>query len=215
VTDRYTYGPYGELEKHEGKTNQPFGYNGRDGVQSDPNGLYYMRARYYHPVLQRFLNRDILRGDLMDGQTLNRYAYVNGDPIRYIDPLGLMKGLCGDKISDRDSKNGSLKLDLQLFADNKGTGKVDSPFVPDEYWGRKAPDFNTPGLKYDHYREYNGKIERSTVIYDNAGRQSYRVDHADHSMPKHSVPHLHERKFGPGYSDKGKEYDYHFWNDER
>ncbi|WP_429374587.1 RHS repeat domain-containing protein [Paenibacillus sp. DS2015] len=94
VSDRYTYGPYGELEKHEGKTNQPFGYNGRDGVQSDPNGLYYMRARYYHPVLQRFLNRDVLRGDLLDGQTLNRYAYVNGDPIRYIDPMGLMKGQC-------------------------------------------------------------------------------------------------------------------------
>ncbi|OAB34381.1 hypothetical protein PGLA_22755 [Paenibacillus glacialis] len=100
VTDRYTYGPYGELEKHEGKTNQPFGYNGRDGVQSDPNGLYYMRARYYHPVLQRFLNRDILRGDLMDGQTLNRYAYVNGDPIRYIDPLGLMKGPCPDGVPE-------------------------------------------------------------------------------------------------------------------
>ncbi|OAB38459.1 hypothetical protein [Paenibacillus glacialis] len=23
LTDRFTYGPYGELEKHEGKTNQP------------------------------------------------------------------------------------------------------------------------------------------------------------------------------------------------
>ncbi len=91
VTDRYTYGLYGELEAHEGRTKQPFCYNGRDGVMTDPNGLYYMRARYYHPGLKRFLNRDVLQGDMTDGQTSNRFAYVNGDPIGFIDPLGLMK----------------------------------------------------------------------------------------------------------------------------
>ncbi|WP_110931549.1 RHS repeat-associated core domain-containing protein [Paenibacillus bouchesdurhonensis] len=94
VRDRYTYDPYGKIESHEGDTRQPFQYNGRDGVMTDPNGLYYMRARYYHPVLKRFLNRDVIRGDLQDGQTFNRYAYVNGDPVRYIDPLGLMKQDC-------------------------------------------------------------------------------------------------------------------------
>ncbi|WP_430026971.1 RHS repeat-associated core domain-containing protein [Paenibacillus turicensis] len=57
----------------------------------DANGLYYMRARYYHPELKRFLNRDVLKGDIWEGQTLNRYAYVNGDPVSYVDPLGLEK----------------------------------------------------------------------------------------------------------------------------
>ncbi|WP_390587592.1 RHS repeat-associated core domain-containing protein, partial [Paenibacillus illinoisensis] len=91
VTDRYTYGLYGELEQREGVTPQPFAYNGRDGVMTDVNGLYYMRARYYDPKLKRFLNRDVIRGDIQDGQTFNRYAYVNGNPVSYIDPLGLMK----------------------------------------------------------------------------------------------------------------------------
>ncbi|MBG9789658.1 RHS repeat domain-containing protein [Brevibacillus laterosporus] len=89
VTDRYSYGVYGELEQHDGTTSQPFCYNGRDGVLTDPNGLYYMRARYYHPGLKRFLNRDILPGDVTEGQTFNRFAYVNGDPVGFIDPLGL------------------------------------------------------------------------------------------------------------------------------
>ncbi|WP_106766534.1 RHS repeat-associated core domain-containing protein [Paenibacillus faecalis] len=89
ITDRYSYGAFGELLRHDGKSCQPFAYNGRDGVHTDPNGLYYMRARYYHPELKRFLNRDILRGDITSGLSMNRYAYVNGNPITFVDPLGL------------------------------------------------------------------------------------------------------------------------------
>ncbi|MGE7093147.1 hypothetical protein ACQKII_17150 [Lysinibacillus sp. NPDC048646] len=102
----------------------------------------------------------------------------------------------------------------------KGTGKDDDfakePFVPDEYWHRKAPDNATSGSKIGHYRDYKGKKEKSTVIYDDFGRQQYRVDHADHSMPlDHSVPHLHERKFDdPGYSEKGKEFRYNFFEEK-
>ncbi|QOS97233.1 RHS repeat-associated core domain-containing protein [Brevibacterium sp. JNUCC-42] len=89
VTNRYSYVVYGELEQHDGTTSQPFYYNGRDSIMTDPNGLYYMRARYYPSGLKRFLNRDILPGEVTDGQTFNRFAYVNGDPVGFIDPLGL------------------------------------------------------------------------------------------------------------------------------
>ncbi|MDN4621043.1 RHS repeat-associated core domain-containing protein [Paenibacillus sp. PsM32] len=66
-----------------------YDYNGRDGVMTDPNGLYQMRARYYNPEIKRFVNRDVLSGSIDDGLTMNRYAYVNGNPISYIDPFGL------------------------------------------------------------------------------------------------------------------------------
>ncbi|WP_027086692.1 RHS repeat-associated core domain-containing protein [Cohnella panacarvi] len=99
VTDRYAYGFYGEMEKHEGSTEQPFQYIGRDGVMTDPNRLCYMRARYYHPGLKRFLNRNAIRGDITDGQTFNRFAYVNGDPVNFIAPLGLTKECVGGKTS--------------------------------------------------------------------------------------------------------------------
>nr|WP_272915047.1 RHS repeat-associated core domain-containing protein [Saccharibacillus sp. WB 17] len=59
------------------------------GVQTDVNGLYQMRARYYNPAIKRFVNRDVLSGSIGDGLTLNRYAYVNGNPVSYIDPFGL------------------------------------------------------------------------------------------------------------------------------
>jgi RHS repeat-associated protein len=91
VTDRYQYSAYGEILSSSGNTDTPFLYNGRDGVMTDTNGLYYMRARYYNPEIRRFVSQDILLGVVIDGQSLNRYAYVQGNPIGFVDPLGLAR----------------------------------------------------------------------------------------------------------------------------
>ncbi|MDF2649487.1 MAG: repeat-associated core domain protein, partial [Paenibacillus sp.] len=93
VTDRYTYGPYGELLTHWGTSDTFFLYNGREGVATDTNGLYYMRARYYVPEIKRFTNADPVYGSISASQTLNRYAYVTGDPILLVDPQGNWAGL--------------------------------------------------------------------------------------------------------------------------
>ena len=58
-------------------------------MMSDASGLYYMRARFYSPEIRRFVNQDVLLGRVVEGQTLNRYAFVTGRPISYIDPFGL------------------------------------------------------------------------------------------------------------------------------
>lgn len=89
VTDTYSYDPFGKLTASTGSTVQPFKYNGRDGVMTDANGLYYMRARYYNPTIKRFINMDSLLGSMEDSQSLNRYAYVNGNPVDSVDPFGL------------------------------------------------------------------------------------------------------------------------------
>ena len=44
VTNTFQYGPYGEVQRISGTTSTPFLYNGRDGVMTDANGFYYMRA---------------------------------------------------------------------------------------------------------------------------------------------------------------------------
>ncbi|MGG1442446.1 RHS repeat-associated core domain-containing protein [Brevibacillus laterosporus] len=87
---------------------------------TDPNGLYYMRARYYHPRLKRFLNRDILPGDVIEGQTFNRFAYVNGDPVGFIDPLGLA-GLGTDDCpkGNKGTTKGQTRADIMNTVQEK------------------------------------------------------------------------------------------------
>ncbi len=48
-----------------------------------------MRARYYSPEMRRFINADILHGEISDSTSLNRYSYVNGNPVSFVDPFGL------------------------------------------------------------------------------------------------------------------------------
>lgn len=85
--------------------------------------------------------------------------------------------------------------------------------IYNNYWKKDAPDFNTPGSKITHYKDHNGMIEKSTVIYDDYGRQKWRIDYNNHGYSNHSIPHLHEREFGPGYSlIRGKETRYDIWN---
>jgi RHS repeat-associated protein len=88
VAERFQYGPYGELLSGNASLT-PFLFVGQYGVMHDTNGLYHMRARFYSAEIRRFLNQDTLLGSVANGQGLNRFAYVNGGPIGFIDPLGL------------------------------------------------------------------------------------------------------------------------------
>ena len=89
VKATYNYSPYGELIDGEYDENIQFLYNGQFGVTTDSNGLYYMRARYYNVDIKRFINQDVLTGTLERISSLNRYAYVEGNPVSYLDPFGL------------------------------------------------------------------------------------------------------------------------------
>lgn len=89
ITDTFAYDTYGKLLSRTGTSKAIFGYNGRDGVVTDDNGLIYMRARYYSPAMKRFINADIVEGGISNAITLNRFAYANGNPVSFVDPFGL------------------------------------------------------------------------------------------------------------------------------
>ncbi len=51
-------------------------------------GLYYYGARYYDPVVGRFISADSMVPDPSNPQDFNRYTYVRNNPIIYSDPTG-------------------------------------------------------------------------------------------------------------------------------
>lgn len=89
ITDTFAYDTYGNLVSRTGTNKVIFLYNGSDGVVTDDNGLIYMRARYYSPEMRRFVNADIVAGQISNAVTMNRFAYANGNPVSFVDPFGL------------------------------------------------------------------------------------------------------------------------------
>ena len=65
---------------------------------TEPNGLCYMRARYYDPQIGRFISQDPLG---FAGGDINLYLYGHNNPLRFIDPLGLCSRALGQEIGDR------------------------------------------------------------------------------------------------------------------
>lgn len=82
VVQRYNYTPFGQVRASQSGFDNPYQFTGRE---LDGSGLYYYRARYYHPGMARFISEDPI--GLVAG--VNTYAYVGGDPISLVDPTGL------------------------------------------------------------------------------------------------------------------------------
>jgi len=83
------YKPYGEMYENQGSvavSTLPFAFDGerQDGASS----LYYFNARFYNPLLGRFLTADTEIHNPTVPQALNRYTFAGGNPIRYVDPSG-------------------------------------------------------------------------------------------------------------------------------
>jgi RHS repeat-associated protein len=78
----FSYDEYGTPNSASSVGN-PFLFTGREF--EGETGLYFYRARYYDPKLGRFVASDPI--GLNGGNNL--YAYVENNPVNFIDPLGL------------------------------------------------------------------------------------------------------------------------------
>jgi len=88
VSESYGYSPYGFTAASNASSSNPFRFTGQHGVMDDGNGLHFMRARYYAAGTGRFLSIDQVAGSPQAAQTLDRFAFVTGNPLSYVDPSG-------------------------------------------------------------------------------------------------------------------------------
>jgi len=107
------YMPFGQIRDITGDADPidetDFGYT------SQRNNTYIKlldyKARWYSPGLKRFISPDTIVPNPNNPQSLNRYAYVNNNPVNYIDPSGhcyvndryggyIVSGVCEDDHGD-------------------------------------------------------------------------------------------------------------------
>ena len=107
--ERIEYTPFGEMwleHQHDANTRGegyiPYRFTSKEW--DEETGLYYYGARYLEPKLSRWMSADPAGFGLvnpMDGEGkpregysvvegLNWYSYVSNNPVKYIDPSGLM-----------------------------------------------------------------------------------------------------------------------------
>jgi len=98
VQTEYNYEAFGRTTSTGATNTSSYQYTGRE---NDGTGLYYYRARYYHPGLQRFISEDpilqagdpavpfLLSSLIHNPLALHQYSYALNSPIRMKDPLGL------------------------------------------------------------------------------------------------------------------------------
>lgn len=81
-----SYLPYGERLNDNLDSNNRLWFTGKP--YDNDSGLSYMGARYYNPVLGRFMGVDPKGFDTDNLHSFNRYAYANNNPYKYVDPDG-------------------------------------------------------------------------------------------------------------------------------
>jgi len=84
VVSEMRYYPYGETRSGT----LPIDYRYTGQRWEDGLGLYDYNARYYDPLIGRFSSADTIVPSPGDPQSLNRYAYVQNNPLKYTDPSG-------------------------------------------------------------------------------------------------------------------------------
>ncbi|AFZ10675.1 RHS repeat-associated core domain protein (plasmid) [Oscillatoria nigro-viridis PCC 7112] len=86
VTDSYAYDAYGNLIFSTGGSNNAYLFAGEQ--RDSETGLDYLRARYYDPLVGRFVSADAYEGNLSDPMSLHDYQYAHANPVVNTDPSG-------------------------------------------------------------------------------------------------------------------------------
>lgn len=82
IQTQYSFDPFGNTTSSGASSTSSYQYTGRE---NDGTGLYFYRARYYNPTLQRFISEDPIG---FAGGDANLYAYVGNSPTNFFDPIG-------------------------------------------------------------------------------------------------------------------------------
>ena len=168
VLNHYEYDAFGNTVSCEEQVHNRFRYTGE---QYDPlTGQYYLRARYYNPVIARFTQEDTYYGD-----GLNLYTYCRNNPILNHDPTGH-----GTKENSPYSRKEQQYIDAGADPD---TAKLETQCYPDAK------------SKQDLYNKYKSQGYNAT---DAKKLANYEIVHGEERAKNYAANNV--KKSGPDYT---------------
>ena len=118
IENSYQYDVFGNMREQQENVENVFKYAGEQ--QDQETEQYYLRARFYNPVIARFTQEDVYRGD-----GLNLYVYVVNNPLLWIDPSGHAK--C-NRLSEEEIRKIQERVDQYKVTDENGNIIESNPY---------------------------------------------------------------------------------------
>jgi RHS repeat-associated protein len=131
----YVYDEFGKVVSKTGTLDQPFQFSTK--YYDQQTGLNYYGYRFYSAALGRWINRD----PLGEEGGINLYAFVENDPVNWVDPWGLSRVVYDPALGHIDiypasgtSENPETKYAPQRFpAGNTTTNPTGDPLTPNSH----------------------------------------------------------------------------------
>ena len=173
VLQHIEYVPFGEvfIEERNNTWNTPYLFNAKDF--DEETGMYYYGARYYEPRLSLWMSVDPLTEK---SPNVSAYVYCFGNPLKYIDPIGLDSvywGQDGTKLgtfgsNTTETKNYVIKTSQStdvIYKDSNPTQKGKSNPISQKEYDKtveeiKKGDFSSKNIVYI------GKTERIKAMLE-------------------------------------------------
>ncbi len=217
ILNHYSYDAFGNIIEKTEKVENRFCYNGE---MLDPvTQQYYLRARFYNPVIGRFTQEDTYYGD-----GLNLYQYCQANPVGYVDPSGHNCGTTQSRYNSDEEQHpkantaGSYQSATEkgkanaaggyTSATEKGNSKSgrNSTDTPINSGVSKPRDVATPNSIYEQMNP-DGTV-KSRAFYDENGNQFSRQDfdhrHFDKKTKQYYQPHEHNYSYNENGQPTGK-----------
>ena len=134
-------------------------------------GQYYLRARFYNPVIARFLSEDTYYGD-----GLNLYAYCHNNPVGYVDPSG---HICEEKYNAVES-----------LREQDGSNAADAL--------KKYKELREQGYTPEQIKNGDYKSGKTTVIYGTDDIANYQYNIIENPGPLAEMPNQPVKNFYGG-----------------